>query len=221
VMQVRWAYPAGRADMRRILPTVPVPLVEPMLATNRAPNTGYRWAVEPKLDGWRALVYVDGGVRVRTRRGRDVTASLPELAGLAEQVPDGTILDGELVAGGGRSADFYSVGPSMAARRRRAPLAFVVFDVPHLAGEPTTGLIYRNRRRLLELLELNGPAWCTVPSFDAEAEEVLEECARLRLEGLVAKRVDSRYEAGKRSRMWLKVKSEDWREHHAPLRHER
>ena len=173
------------------------------------------------MDGWRALVYVDGGVRVRTRSGRNVTGSLPELAGLAERVPDGTVLDGELVAGGGRGIDFYSVAPSMAARRRRAPLAYVVFDVPHLAGEPTIGLTYRDRRRLLDLLDLNGPAWCTVPSFDAEADQVLEECARLRLEGLVAKRVDSRYEPGKRSRMWLKVKCEDWREHHAPLRHER
>jgi len=43
-----------------------------------------------------------------------------------------------------------------------------------------------------EMLELEGPAWCTVPSFDAEADEMLEECARLNLEGLVAKRVDSR-----------------------------
>jgi ATP-dependent DNA ligase len=64
-----------------------------------------------------------------------------------------------------------------------APLAYVVFDLPHLAGEPTIGLTYRDRRRLLELLELNGPAWCTVPTFDAAADEVLEECARLRLEG--------------------------------------
>ena len=131
-------------------------------------------------------------MRVRTRSGRNVTGSLPELAGIAEQVPDGTVLDGELVAGGGRGIDFYTVAPSMAARRRRAPLAFVAFDVPHLAGEPTIGLTYRDRRRLLELLELNGPAWCTVPSFDAEADDVLEECARLRLEGLVAKRLSGR-----------------------------
>lgn len=116
--------------------------------------------------------------------------------------------------------DFYLGGPSMMARRRTAPLTFVVFDVPHLAGQATTGLTYRDRRRRLELLELNGPAWCTVPSFDAEADEVLEECARLRREGLVAKRVDSRYEPEKRSRMWLKLKSLDWREHHTPLRHE-
>jgi bifunctional non-homologous end joining protein LigD len=192
-----------------------------MLAVNRAPADGHRWAIEPKLDGWRVLVYVDGGVSVRTRSGRNVTGSLQELAGIAEQVPDGTVLDGELVAGGGRGIDFYSVAPSMAARRRRAPLAFACFDVPHLADEPTTSFAYRDRRRLLALLELSGPSWCTVPSFDAEAAEVLEECARLRLEGLVAKRVDSRYEPGKRSRMWLKLKCEDWREQHAPLRHER
>ena len=58
-------------------------------------------------------------------------------------------------------------------------------------------------------------------SFDAEADDVLEECARLRLEGLVARLVDSRYEPGKRSRMWLKLKCEHWRERHAPRRHER
>jgi bifunctional non-homologous end joining protein LigD len=193
-----------------------------MLATNSRPSTAHRWAVEPKLDGWRALVYVvEGAVRVRTRRGRDVTASLPELAELVEQVPDRTILDGELIAGAGRGSDFYAVAPSMAARRRRAPLAFVAFDVPHLAAEPTVGLAYRHRRRLLELLDLSGPSWCTVPSFDADADDVLGPCASLHLEGLVAKRLDSRYEPGKRSRAWLKVKCDDWRERHAPLQHER
>ena len=140
------------------------------------------------------------GSRTRCRTGRCSTAKL---------------------VAGGAGVDFYAVAPSMAARRRRAPLAYVVFDVPHLAGEPTIGLTYRDRRRLLELLELNGPAWCTVPSFEAAADDVLEECARLRLESLVAKRVDSRYEPGKRSRMWLKLKCDDWRAHHAPLRHER
>jgi len=73
---------------------VPVPLLEPMLATNQQPTTGHRCVIEPKLDGWRALVSVDGGVRVRTRRGRDVTTSLPELAGLAEEVP--VVAEGEV-----------------------------------------------------------------------------------------------------------------------------
>jgi bifunctional non-homologous end joining protein LigD len=193
-----------------------------MLATSSRPSEVHRWAVEPKLDGWRAMVYLaDGSVRVRTRRGRDVTASLPELAAIVDQVPDRTVLDGELIAGAGRGFEFYEVGPSMAARRRRTPLAFVAFDVPHLAAEPTTALAYQERRRLLELLDLSGPSWCTVPSFDAEADDVLSHCANLDLEGLVAKRLDSRYEPGKRSSAWLKVKCDDWRERHAPLRHER
>jgi bifunctional non-homologous end joining protein LigD len=71
------------------------------------------------------------------------------------------------------------------------------------------------------MLDLGGPAWATVPTFEAKADDVLVECERLGLEGLVVKRVDSRYEAGKRSRAWLKVKVPEWREVHAPLRHER
>lgn len=192
----------------RNLHRVPLPAVEPMLATNARPGGAHRWAVEPKLDGWRALVYVaDGAVRVRTRRGRDVTGSLPELAGIIDQVPDGTVLDGELVAGGGRGVDFYAVGPAMMRRSRSGSLVFVAFDVPHLAGESTVGLAYRDRRRLLDLLDLTGPSWATVPTFEAQADEVLIECERLGLEGLVAKRVDSRYEPGKSSRSWLKVKA--------------
>jgi bifunctional non-homologous end joining protein LigD len=196
-------------------------VLDPMLAVNRAPDAGHPWAIEPKLDGWRAVVTIDGRVRVRTRRGRDVSASLPELALLADHVPDGTVLDGELVAGKGRSTDFYSIGPSMMARRRQAPLCFVAFDVPFVVGESTTELAYRDRRRLLEALEFEGPAWCTVASFEAVVEDVLTECERLNLEGLVAKRLDSRYEPGKRSMHWRKVKCSSWRERHAPLRHER
>ncbi len=66
--------------------TVPVPTFRPMLASNvtgRAATSG-EWRFEPKLDGWRALVTVDDKVTVRTRTGRDVTESLPELAGLAD-----------------------------------------------------------------------------------------------------------------------------------------
>jgi bifunctional non-homologous end joining protein LigD len=117
--------------------------------------------------------------------------------------------------------DFYAVGPSMMALRRRAPLAFVCFDVPHLAREATTSLPYSQRRRLLELLELEGPAWCTVASFDVDADDLLAECARLHLEGLVTKRVDSRYEPGNWSAHWRKMKCQAWKENHAPLRHDR
>jgi ATP-dependent DNA ligase len=68
---------------------------------------------------------------------------------------------------------------------------------------------------------LIGPTWCTMPSFDAHADDAIEQCEPLHLEGFVAKRTDSRYEAGKRSVHWRKMKCSSWRERHAPLRHER
>jgi ATP-dependent DNA ligase len=61
----------------------------------------------------------------------------------------------------------------------------------------------------------------SLPALAGIAEQVPDGTCSTRLEGLVGKRVDSRYEPGKRSRMWLKLKCEDWREHHALLRHQR
>ena len=68
-----------------------------MLAANRPARVPpATWALEPKLDGWRALVYVDDGkIEVRTRRGRSITEQVPELAGLAERVDRPCVLDGE------------------------------------------------------------------------------------------------------------------------------
>ena len=60
--------------------------------------------LEPKFDGWRVIVAVDGDVRVWTRRGHDLTERVPELAGLADAVDVQVVLDGELVAGQGRRA---------------------------------------------------------------------------------------------------------------------
>ncbi len=192
-----------------------------MLAVAGQLDPRHDWVVEPKLDGWRGLIYIDGGVCVRTRTGRVVTENVPQLAGLVDAVPDGTVLDGELVAGQGRSADVYKLGPQLARRRGAQAITFAAFDVLHLAGEPTVTLTWSRRRHLLELLELDGSAWCAVPVFTDPAEVVLEVCRQLQLEGLVAKRTDSTYQPGKRSRSWVKLKTADWRDHHAPQRHER
>jgi ATP-dependent DNA ligase len=145
---------------------VPMPF-QPMLAPSSAPRrlTG-RWVLEPKFDGWRVIVAVDGDVRVWTRRGHDLTERLPELAALADAIDAPAVLDGELVAGQGRASDFYGVLPRVAARNRRLPLTFVAFDV--LAYDvPVIDQPYARRRALLDGLALNGPAWCTTPSCTA------------------------------------------------------
>jgi bifunctional non-homologous end joining protein LigD len=98
-------------------------------------------------------------------------------------------------------------------------VTFAAFDVLHLAGESTIELPWVKRRHLLAPVELDGPAWCTVPTLDGDPDLVLDLCGQHLLEGLVAKRTDSTYRPGSRSRSWVKLKTDDWRDLHAPRRH--
>jgi bifunctional non-homologous end joining protein LigD len=205
------------------------PRFKPMLASAGAiRGEADAYAFEPKLDGWRAIVTVGSDrVVVRTRHGRDVTASVPELAGLVAAVGNRrVVLDGELVAHRGTPSSFYRLSGRMAARRpvavdaarARTPVTFVAFDVLWLDGD-VTALAYRDRRHRLETLELQGPAWCTVSSFPGAGPELFAACHALGLEGLVAKRLDSPYEPGVRSKAWVKAKCAAWLADHAGHRH--
>jgi bifunctional non-homologous end joining protein LigD len=193
----------------------------PMLATNSPPRTlRGRWVLEPKFDGWRVIVAVaEGVVRVWTRRGHELTQRLPELASLAEVIDSPVVLDGELVAGQGRASDFYGMLPRVAAMNRRVPLTFVAFDV--LAYEsPVIDEPYRERRAQLDRLGLHADNWCTAPQLYGSVVDVLSVCSEHDVEGIVAKRTDSRYRPGERSSDWLKLKTADWRKMHGPRRHE-
>jgi bifunctional non-homologous end joining protein LigD len=191
----------------------------PMLASthNAGPIMG-SWAVEPKLDGCRTIVAVGRrSVRVWTRNGHELTERLPEFGALVDVCAGARIvLDGELVAELGASA-LYSVSPRVATERRRAPLTFAAFDVlafnRSVIDEP-----YRRRRELLDSLALNGKAWCTVPRLYGSVGDVLAVCAEHCLDGVVAKRVDSRYRPGERSPDWRKFKTADWWRVHAGQR---
>ena len=191
---------------------------EPMLATASRQMDGEGWAFEPKLDGWRAIVHVgEERVSVYSRPGRDVTADLPQLGALGGAVPAGTVLDGELVAGSGRSSSFYQLSPHLSARR--AAVTFAAFDLLALAGRSLIYAPYWERRQLLSGLSLIGPAWCTLPVWtDIEVADLLAACELQGVEGLMAKRIHSRYRPGRRSPDWVKVKTHTWRTTHAPLR---
>jgi bifunctional non-homologous end joining protein LigD len=193
---------------------------EPMLASNRptGPISG-KWVLEPKFDGWRVIVAVGDDVRVWTRTGHELTERLPELAPLADCFGAASVvLDGELVAGQGRAADFYGLLPRVSARRRQEPLTFVAFDVLAFGG-PVIDQPYCRRRALLDRLELFGASWCTVPQLNGTVTDSLHACAEHGVEGIVAKRLDSPYRPGQRSGDWLKVKTAEWRVAHAPRRH--
>lgn len=204
---------------RRIGPVgIDLPDLRPMLATaGQMPAEEHLWAFEFKWDGVRALARCDGdgGLRLSARSGADITVRYPELSELPRAVGGDAILDGEIVALDDEQRPSFArlqrrmhvADPRAAARLVRAvPVCFVLFDVLSLRGRDLTRLPFRERRRLLHGLGLNGPSWQVTPSHDADGEQMLEVARSHRLEGVVAKRLDSLYEPGRRSPNWVKIK---------------
>jgi bifunctional non-homologous end joining protein LigD len=177
-----------------------------MIATAGLLPRGAAWGFEVKWDGVRAIVSTEAGLEVRSRRGWIMSDRLPELAAL----PTGLVLDGELAAldDDGRPS-FPLVCSRILHRRGHVPVVLVVFDVLRVEGEDAMCLPYEGRRRLLEALDLEGPAWTTADTFE-DGPALLQAVREQGLEGVVAKRRDSTYRPGERG--WIKVKNRDyWR----------
>lgn len=168
------------------------------------------WTHEVKWDGMRILADLtpDRPPRLLSRNGNDVTRAWPELASLPGR---DLLLDGELVALVDGRPDFGALAHRMHARgaRRTAALAattpatYLVFDLLRIDGRDLTGETLETRRRLLEALDLSAAHWL-VPEWHDEGELLWQATRAQGLEGIVSKRLDSRYEAGRRSRSWLK-----------------
>jgi bifunctional non-homologous end joining protein LigD len=185
-----------------------------MLATAvTALPSGSDWAFEFKWDGVRALFDVsESGLRITSRTGRDVTSAYPELAALADGGGD-ALVDGEIVAIRDGRPSFELLQTRMNVRSpaeahrlaRTAPVTFVAFDLLRRYGVDLTGRPYAERRATLERWIGERPDWTISPSFD---DGVATEAAARQhgLEGVVAKRVDSGYRWGTRSRDWVKLR---------------
>lgn len=184
---------------------------KPMLATLASSvPTGPGWLYEVKWDGYRAIATVAGGEATLTsRNGNDLTARFPEVAkALAGAVksPD-CVLDGEVCALDERGRSSFS-----AMQQGSGPLVFYVFDVLEVDGEPVVGLPLAERRERLEaLLDRRSGKVRLSESFE-DGEALFEAAAAQELEGIVAKRADSRYAVGRRTREWLKIKTENRQE---------
>ena len=174
------------------------------------------WMWEPKLDGYRVVAFIDRkDVRLLSRRGLALRAFPGLCAELAEQAVNGMVLDGELVALDGSGKPSFNALQNrvhaatereIAAAERETPVIFYCFDLLHFAGINTREAPYRDRRRYL--------AQCLLPSARvklvhalADGPALLRASLESGLEGVVGKRTDSRYEAGRRSKAWLKVKA--------------
>jgi bifunctional non-homologous end joining protein LigD len=199
--------------------------VEPMLATpGTAPFDDEDWLFEPKWDGYRIQAIVSGGsVALRTRNRHDAGRLFPELLAKPTWLaaPE-AIVDGEVVAldpegrpdfgllqarlGGGFSAsDLPTSGPEREAGRA-APLVFMAFDLPWCAGRSYLHVPLEDRKAILRLVLREHPRVRFGGHVARDGVAFFAAAAGQGLEGAMAKHRRSRYEAGRRSTAWLKLK---------------
>ena len=183
-----------------------IPFTPPMecLPVAKIPE-GDAWVYELKLDGYRAQAIRDGGgVRLLSRRGKDLTRRYPLVSrDLLDAINVDTALDGELVA-------FDDEGqPSFNALQNTASgthVVFFAFDILVSEGKDVKALPFWERRKLLE--STLKPRDRVQPSahFGGRLSRFLEGVRQVGGEGVVAKRLDSRYEPGRRSGSWSKMR---------------
>ena len=192
--------------------------IAPMLAVlSELPGDPQNWSFEYKWDGVRALCFWDGKrLELQSRNQLDITRRYPELQTLCKAQPkSGAIVDGEILAldETGRPSfarlqrRMHAEGMQNVARlSHEVPVWYALFDVLWTGGESTMERPYSERREILEELTISGPAWQITPAHIGEGEAMLDTSRRNGLEGLVAKRLDSIYEPGRRSPNWRKIK---------------
>ena len=194
--------------------------VEPMMAKlgTAVPTPDSAWGFEFKWDGIRAVAYVEGGrVRLLSRSGEDITPRYPEVHAMGRALGSSeVILDGEVVAldENGRPS-FEQIQQRMGLTseseiRRKlkvVPITYMLFDLMWQDGHSALERPYTERRRMLEALKLTGDSWQTPPYEKGGGQVMLEASAKAGLEGIMAKKLDSKYEPGLRSGAWVKIKN--------------
>ncbi|MEO5763699.1 MAG: DNA ligase D, partial [Casimicrobiaceae bacterium] len=212
---------AQRIAAARLAPSgqvVAIPAkLAPMLAeSGDAPFERADWMWEPKLDGYRVLAFVDErGVRLRSRNGLELADRFPQVvAELARQAVNGMILDGELVAFGAEGKPSFAAlqdraqlrtSREIAAADAARPVVYFAFDLPYFAGIDLRQAPYRDRRRYLAQCLLPAPLVQLVHAAD-DGMALYAAALASGFEGVIGKRKESRYETGRRSSSWLKIK---------------
>ena len=178
----------------------------PMLATPAKEIPGDGWLFEIKWDGYRIVARVAGGeAELRSRKWEVYSARFPGIAAAlpnALRSPD-CVVDGEVCALDDQGRPSFS---AMQQGKRETPIVYYVFDLLELDGEPLVELPFTERRaRLEQLLDRRNRTVRLSETFD-DGEALAEVVREQGLEGMMAKRADSRYRPGERTREWLKLK---------------
>jgi bifunctional non-homologous end joining protein LigD len=199
--------------------------IEPMMAklASKMPTPDDAWGFEFKWDGIRAVAYVEGGtVKLISRSGEDITRRYPEIHAMGRALgSSAVILDGEIVALDDKGRPSFEeiqqrMGLTSESEIRRkmkeVPVTYMIFDVMWQDGHPLLDKPYTDRRGALAKLKLAGASWQTPPYEKGGGKAMLDASAKGGLEGIVAKKLDSKYEPGRRSGVWQKIKNRNRQE---------
>src|ERR1051326_3510357 len=177
-----------------------------LLRTERL-SEGSQWTYELKLDGYRALaIKAAGKLQLRSRNNNDFNGHYPAIVQALAAMPDETVVDGEVVALDQSGRPSFNTLQNYGSAG--APVIYYIFDVLVLEGRDVTSEPLSRRRELLRqhvLPKLREPIRES-PELNASLPDLIAAVRSQGLEGLVAKRLDSRYESGKRSGAWQKMR---------------
>lgn len=193
--------------------TLPGQLTAMKPTRGKLPPDAAEWAYGFRWNGLRALARVEGGRLELFDDGGEPLDGFPDVRALGEEMGSTEVwLDGELVVLRNGKPDRKALDRRKAEtdeRRSRLlakdlPVTYVVYDVLHFDGRSCLDLPYEERRELLAELPLRG-GWQAAPSFPGAADAVVDAAKEQGLPGVVAKRLDSTYQPGKRTKDWLEI----------------
>ena len=202
-----------KTDLRQ-LPKAPLDFIKPMLAKTTAQlPSGPNWLYELKLDGYRTLALKQRNVvTLFSRRGNNMNRHFPTIAAACSFLPNDTIVDGEVVVLDQTGRPSFSA--LQHSRFTPDALYFYVFDLLAYEGKDLRQLALTERRRLLEDYALKGmrdPVRLSAV-FTSSPNALIAAAKKAGLEGVIAKRAESRYESGERSGAWVKYKTNQGQE---------
>jgi bifunctional non-homologous end joining protein LigD len=189
--------------------------IKPMLAQIGEPFDSEDFWFELKLDGSRTLAFIGEKLRLQNRRLLDITNRYPELKLKEDVNAKEAILDGEIIVTREGKPDFRMlqtrehVGDELRIEllSQMMPATFMAFDLIYLDGKPLVDLPLTERRAKLEEIVTESPRLLLSRYVETHGKRYFEEVKKLGLEGAMAKRKQSTYQIGKRSRDWLKLKA--------------